>query len=141
MRVALLTVLVCLASVAIPATQEQLPNVEANAKRADKVVIGVVEDVQPRFAVNEFGDRLIVSAVWLRIEETLKGAHQGLVSVDLEGGTIGDLTLRVSDLPVLKRGDRGVFLLDATASTNKPHSRGAGSLKRDASDRVDGTNV
>jgi hypothetical protein len=120
----------------------QVPDVAGNAKRADKVVIAVVEDVQARFAENEFGDRLIVSEVWLRVEETLKGAPQSVMSVEVEGGTVGDLTLRVSDLPALKKGERAVFLLESSASgKNKPHARGAGILKLDASDRVTGSSL
>lgn len=140
MRSVLASVFVCLsAAVAVAA---QPPDVTTHAKRADKVVVAVVEDVVPRFAVNEFGDRLIVSEVWLRVEETLKGAQQNLVPMDLEGGTIGDLTLRVSDLPALKTGERGVFMLDAAAGgKNKPHARGDGILKLDAADRVVGTNL
>ena len=142
MRSVLATVVVCLAAAAAPAMAGQRPDVASNARRADKVVVATVEDVQPRFAVNEYGDRLIVSQVWLRVEETLKGAPQSIVSMDMEGGTIGDLTLRVSDLPSVKKGDRGVFLLDASATgTNKPHGRGDGIMKLDQSDRVVGTDL
>jgi hypothetical protein len=140
MRFVLASVFVCLSAASAVAAQP--PDVAADAKRADKVVVAVVEDVVPRFAVNEFGDRLIVSEVWLRVEETLKGSLQNLVPMDVEGGTIGDLTLRVSDLPALKTGERGVFLLDATAGgRSKPHARGNGILKLDAADRVVGTNL
>ena len=140
MRLVIASVFVCLSAAAAGAAQP--PDVAAHAKRADKVVVATVEDVVPRFAVNEFGDRLIVSEVWLRVEETLKGAPQNLVPMDVEGGTIGDLTLRVSDLPALKKGERGVFLLDAaTGGKSKPHARGEGILKLDAADRVAGTNL
>jgi hypothetical protein len=134
--------LVSVLAVSAPAFAGQPPDVSTNARKSDKVVLAVVEDVQPRFTVNEFGDRLIVSQVWLRVEETLKGTAQGLVSMDLEGGTVGDLTLSVSDLPKLKKGDRGVFLLDTTTSgTHRPHGRGDGILQLDASDHVAGSNL
>lgn len=140
MKFVIATVLVCL-SVA-GAFAAPLPDVAKHAKRADTVVVAVVEDVVSRFAVNEFGDRLIVSEVWLRVEETLKGSPQNLVPMDVEGGTVGQLTLRVSDLPVLKKGERGVFLLDATgAGKTKPHARGEGILKLDRGDLVTGTDL
>ena len=142
MKFVLATVVVWVSSAIAFAAPGQPPDVAANAKRAGKVVVAVVEDVQSRFATNEFGDRLIVSQVWLRVEETLKGTHQGLVPFDLEGGTVGELRLQVSDLPVLRKGDRGVFMLDeVSAGGNKPHSRGDGILKLDQSDRVSGTDV
>ena len=140
MRSVIATAVVCLGFAAAAAAQS--PDVAAHAKKADKVVVATVEDVVPRYAVNEFGDRLIVSEVWLRVEETLKGTPQGLVSMDVEGGTIGDVTLKVSDLPILRRGERGVFLMDAAgAGKGRPHGRGAGILKLDQADRVAGTNL
>jgi len=111
------------------------------ARTADRVVVAVVEDVTSRFAQNEFGDRLIVSDVWLRTEETLKGSHQNLVAIEIEGGTVGDLTLRVSDLPALQKGERGVFLLDARGGKNRPHGRGKGILKLDPADRIVGSEL
>jgi hypothetical protein len=87
--------------------------------------------------VNEYGDRLIVSQVWLEVSETLKGPLSSVASVDVEGGTIGDLKLDVSDMPVMKRGQRGVFFLDSKPSgSDKPHSRGQGILVLDNSDHV-----
>jgi hypothetical protein len=139
MRSVLTAVLVSV--VAVTAGAAQSDDVADHAKKSDKVVVGVVEDVSARFGVNDFGDRLIVSDVWLRVQETLKGAPQNLVPVEVEGGTVGDLTLRVSDLPVFQKGDRAVFLLDAVAGTNRLHARGKGVLKLDRSDRVAGTDL
>jgi len=57
-------------------------------------------------------------------------------SVDL----FGDLTLNVSDLPALHRGDRGVFFLTTTKTTvHRPHDRGFGIVKLDASNHVAGS--
>src|SRR5688500_4537972 len=138
MRLVLTAVLVC----GLAATAAAQPrDIAGDAKKADKVLVAVVEDVSPRFAVNEFGDRLIVSEVWLRVEETLKGTHLNLVPMEVEGGTVGDVTLRVSDLPALQKGERGVFLLDTATGKNRPHGRGDGILKLDRSDRVAGTNM
>src|SRR5690349_21407196 len=125
MRLVLTTFFVCVLAASAGA---QSQDVADHAKTADTVVVATVEDISPRFSVNEFGDRLIVSDVWLRVEDTLKGAPQNLLSVEIEGGTIGDLTLKVSDLPALQKGERGVFLLDARHGRNHPHGRGKGIL-------------
>jgi|SRR3954464_88154 len=127
--------------IAVTPSAAQPDDVADHAKKSDKVVVGVVEEVSARFGVNDFGDRLIVSDVWLRVQETLKGAPQNVVPVEVEGGTVGDLTLRVSDLPVFQKGDRAVFLLDAVAGRNRLHARGKGVLKLDRSDRVAGTDL
>jgi len=114
--------------------------VAARTRGAQRVVVADVADVTPRFDVNQFGDRLIISRVLLKVDETLKGADSQIVEMDVEGGTIGDLTLKVSDLPVLTRGDRGVFFLSAAAAggIHRPQGRGDGILKLDASNRVAG---
>lgn len=117
-------------------------DVGTRAKGADRVVVAVVEDVVSRFDVNEFGDRLIMSQTWVRVSETLKGAPAELLPVDVEGGTIGDLTLNVSDMPSLRKGDRAVFFLEASKTGgNKPHGRGDGILQLDAAGRVRGSNM
>ncbi len=107
----------------------------ARARGAARVVVGAVVDMQPRFDVNEYGDRLIVTRTTLHVEETLKGSHTDLVDMDVEGGTIGDLTLKVSDLPALHRGDRGVFFLESSSSSVQHlHGRHLGIVRLDASD-------
>jgi hypothetical protein len=129
--------LVCAASVTASASSGRPVDLASNARAAEQVVVATVSDVQARFDVNEYGDRLIVSQVWLEVSETLKGQFTSVVSVDVEGGTVGDLRLDVSDIPALKRGQRGVFFLDSKPSGgHKPHSRGQGLLMLDASDRV-----
>jgi hypothetical protein len=92
--------------------------------------------------VNEFGDRLIVSVLRVAVDETLKGLAQPLVDVEVEGGTIGNLTLHVSDLESFAPGDRGVFYLARNPrGALVPHLRGQGLLKLEQSDRVRGSNL
>ena len=68
---------------------------------------------------------------------TLKGTVQSSVDVEIEGGTIGTLTLRVSDQESITTGDRGVFYLSRSArGTLVPHLRGQGFLRLDRTDRV-----
>lgn len=107
------------------------------ARGAERVVVGHVSAINPVWRVNDFGDRLIVSVLRVAVDETLKGAAQSTVDVEVEGGTIGGLTLRVSDLDPIGPGDRGVFYLVRSArGTLVPHLRGQGFLKLDRSGRV-----
>src|SRR6188472_3556445 len=94
-----LGLLACAATVLAAATAA---DVTACAPGADRVVVAEVTDVTPRFDVNEHGDRLIISRVLLQVEETLKVTASPIVEMDVEGGTIGDLTLKVSDLLVIR---------------------------------------
>ena len=74
------------------------------ARGAERVIVGRVSSVNSEWRVNDFGDRLIVSVVRVAVDETLKGQAQQTLDVEVEGGTIGDLTLRVSDLAVYLDG-------------------------------------
>jgi hypothetical protein len=92
--------------------------------------------------VNEFGDRSTSRTVRVVVNETLKGQVLPALDVEVEGGTIGELTLHVSDQTSLAPGDRAVFYLKRTVrGTFAPHLRGLGLLKLDASDRVPGTSL
>ena len=98
--------------------------------------LGTAQEVAVPLA-NEHGDRLIVSVLRVTREETLKGSPAQTLEVEVEGGTIGDLTLRVSDLPVFVPGDRAVFYVRRNAHKRLvPYLRGQGLLKLDRSNRV-----
>ena len=111
------------------------------ARGSERVVVGRVTAVNPVWQTNEFGDRLIVSVVSVAVDETLRGPAQQAVDVEVEGGTIGELTLHVSDLETFIPGDRGVFYLRrGSRGSLVPHLRGQGLLKLDRSERVRGSN-
>ena len=117
-------------------------DIATRSRGAGRIVVARVADVRARFAANGFGDQLIVSTVVLEVAEALKGAPAGRVEVEVEGGTVGDLTLKVSDLPSLAIGERAVFFLDAgIGGTLRPHDRGRGILKLSQDDRVESTPV
>jgi hypothetical protein len=64
------------------------------------------------------------------------------VDVDVEGGTIGSLTLHVSDQLTFAPGERAAFFLKRTARGKLvPHLRGQGLLKLDRSNRVPGSSL
>ena len=108
----------------------------------NECVVGRVASSQPVWRVNEHGDRLIVTTLRVVASETLKGASQSTIDVEVEGGTIGDVTLKVSDFPAFVPGDRAVFYLQRDArGVLVPHGRGEGLLKLDQSDRVPGSSL
>ena len=112
------------------------------ARGAERIVVGTVAAVGPVWRVNEFGDRLIVSVLRVTVNETLKGAVQPTVDVEVEGGTIGEVTLRVSDQVSFTPGERAVFYLKRNPrGAFVPHLRGQGLLKLDRSNRVQDSNL
>ena len=126
-----------------PAVDAQVPvPLAERARGADRVVVGRVTSVTPQWQVNEFGDRLIVSTVHVAVTETLKGDATPTVDVDVEGGTIGSLTLHVSDQVTFTPGERATFFLTRTARGRfVPHLRGQGLPKLDGSNRVPGSSL
>jgi len=129
----------CLAPSLAAAQQLTVP-VTDRARGAERVVVGHVSSVTATWRDNDFGDRLIVSVLHVVVEETLKGAAQPAVDVEVEGGTIGTLTLRVSDLDTFARGDRAVFYLQHDRRGGLvPHRRGLGLQKLDSTGHVYGT--
>jgi hypothetical protein len=124
------------------ASQNSQAEIAARAKGAERIVVGKVADVHASFGTNSHGDQLILSQVEVEVLEVLKGSPADVVTVEVEGGTVGDLTLRVSDMPELKAGERAVFFLEGEATgRSKPHGRGHGILKLDRDDRVPGSQL
>lgn len=129
-------------SVAASAEQTAPTVLADRARGAEVVVVGRVASVVPVWQVNEFGDRLIVSVVRVVVNETLKGQASPTLDVEVEGGTIGGVTLHVSDETSFVAGDRAVFYLKRNArGAFAPHLRGEGLLKLDASNRVPGSSL
>ena len=118
-------------------------DIPGRAKGADTVIVGTVLDVDSSWRSNKYGDRLIVSRATVLIEETIKGRHTVTsVDVDVEGGTIGELSLKVSDMPTLTAGERAAFFLArGEAGVHVPHLRGLGILKLDKDERVPGSSL
>jgi hypothetical protein len=126
---------------AAAASDRGLP-VADRAKGAQTIVVASVVEVTAALERNAYGDRIIVSHALLRVEEALKGAAPQLVPLDVEGGTVGDLTMQVSDMDAIGKGDRGVFFINRSkAGANVPHLRGNGIIKLDGGNRVRGSNA
>ena len=137
-----LLLLACLGVTApLYAQNTTAPPLAARAQAAARVVVAQVIDVQSRFATNRFGDQLIVSDIVLDVAETLKGPAARTMRIAVEGGTVGDLTLKVSDLPSFRPGDRAMFFLNAADGTLVPHDRGRGMLKVSPTGLIEGSEV
>jgi hypothetical protein len=136
-RTGLTLLTMCLTAVTVVAQTGGRPDVAERARGSAKVVLATVTGVEAAFGENAYGDRLILSNLTMRVDETMKGAHEAAVVVTLEGGTVGDLTLKVSDMPELTKGKRAVlFLTGAPGGGYVPHGGGSGVVEVDASDRA-----
>ena len=117
-------------------------SVGGRARNAEQVVVGQVSSVTPVWRDTDYGDRLIFSVLHVTVDETLKGTAQPSVDVEVEGGTIGSLTLRVSDLETFRPGDRAIFYLQHNRrGALVPHLRDLGLQRLDAAGRVAGSTL
>lgn len=113
-------------------------DVTNRARGSERVVVARISAVEAVATRNEYGDELIVSRSTIEVEQTLKGPFTPTLTIDVEGGTLGELTLEVSDMPRVRPGDRGVFFVRrAPSGRNVPHQRGNGILKLSQDDRVE----
>jgi hypothetical protein len=133
--------IVCASAATVSAEVGPPQDLAAHSRGAGKIVVARISDVHASFVTNRFGDQLIVSNAVLDVLETLKGVPGAVTTVTVEGGTVGDLTLRVSDMQELKAGDRAVFFLDSNGNGHVPHGRGQGILKLDDDDNVKGSKL
>lgn len=142
LKTACVVLAICVTAVAVRAAVDSPLEITERARGANKVVLATVTDVEAELGENEFGDQLILSSVTMQVDETLKGTHESTVVVTLEGGTVGDLTLEVSDMPILSRGQRAVVFLASTPSGKYlPHGRGAGVLRLNAGNHAPDANL
>jgi hypothetical protein len=146
LSVGLLVAALALASMPAPAAAQssasQNEAIAMRARGAQRIVVARAASVTPRWFKNAYGDELIVSDVVLEVEETIKGLAPAQMLVTIEGGTMGEVTLRVSDLPPVERGDRGVYFLDEVApGAHVLHERGRGVLKLTRNNVVEGTSL
>jgi hypothetical protein len=131
-----------LATTTVVAQHGRPVGIPERARGADDVVVGTVVASTAAYQTNQFGDQIIVSHTTIRVEETMKGALQREVNVDIEGGTVNGITMRVSDVQAMQVGDRAVFFVKrADSGVYVPHLRGNGILKLNASNRVDNSSL
>jgi hypothetical protein len=108
------------------------------AKGAARIVVAIVTDTISRYERNQFGDELIVTRAYLKVEEAVKGSTEAVTLV-IEGGTVDGITMRTSSLPALAKGERALFFLTPGQNGEyRPHLRGQGILKLDAKGTVRG---
>ena len=141
MKRCVLAAVLCFSTTLASASDGPPVSVETRAKGSQTVVLATVTNVNSRFGTNSFGDQIIVSDVQVDVAETLKGQANDTLTVTVEGGQINDLTLKVSDMPVMRPGERAVFFLERSASSLVLHGRGSGVLRVDSADRVPEANL
>ena len=103
-KLRLAAVLLFLTVLVARATSVQAPEFPELVSGADAIYRGHVVSVESR-RIDRPGGPVIRTYVTFVVERTLKGDERAEVVLDFLGGTVGDVTLEVSDVPQFKIGD------------------------------------
>jgi hypothetical protein len=86
------------------------PTFEQLVTHADAIFEGVVVNVGSTLRFSSSG-RTIVTSVSFEVKRVLKGSLPGVITLEFLGGTVGDLTLEVFDIPRFARGDEDLMFV------------------------------
>jgi predicted Zn-dependent protease len=100
-----------LALVLLAAFPTQAVKVNKADLEATHILLGKVDNVESFFGVNERGDQIILSRVKVKALKWIKGDRSDYVDFIVEGGSVGDLALGVSDIPEFEKGQKMRLLL------------------------------
>lgn len=132
--------LVCLALLAglnLPATSVRAPNFNTLVDRAELIFTGQVLSRHCEWRVVE-GRRSIVTLISFGVERIHKGASAPVITLQFLGGSMGDVTLSVSEMPRFKPNERVVLFVEGNGSAACPvigFFHGRFSLKRESGGR------
>jgi len=85
---------------------------------AEAIVLGRVQSLQCTWSLDQ---SLIVTIVTFKVQEVLKGPVSGpLIILQIPGGLIGDIGLKVSDTPSFRQDEKALIFLKMLKDPNSP---------------------
>lgn len=134
LRIATIATVLLIPQVVLAQPGRKMP-LASRARGAERVLVGTVVSSVASFETNTAGDQLIISHLTVQVGDVLKGLPESTTVVDVEGGTVNGLTMKVSDVEMLRPGDKAVlFLKRGPAGREQLHLRGLGIIKLRADD-------
>jgi hypothetical protein len=101
------------------ATTVIAPRFEGLVDRADLIFTGQVTAQRSEWRNNN-GQRAIVTLVSFAVQQVHKGRAGSSVMLQFLGGTVGDTTLDVADIPKFKPGERVVLFVEGNGLNASP---------------------
>ena len=126
-----------LASFQCDATTVIAPRFEKLVDRADLIFTGHVISQQSRWQESN-GQRVIMTFVSFAVQQVHKGRANSSVTLQFLGGTVGNVTLDVTETPKFKQGERVVLFVEGNGVNVSPvvgFYHGKFVLQRDSSGR------
>jgi hypothetical protein len=87
------------------------PSFDELVAQAEIIFQGSVTDTRSEW-VGEGGQRHIVTYVTFKVEDAVKGEPGAAYTMRMLGGTVGDQTMKVTDSPEFKVGDRDILFVE-----------------------------
>ncbi len=134
--------LILAASMGGALAQSKTAEFNAALKQAKFALVGTITETRASKRRSSWGDDIIVTTAIIRTEEALRGAPSTWTALELEGGTLNGVTMEASDTPLMRQGERAVFLVDQLPDGRFiAHGRGLGILKLRIDDRVENSEL
>ena len=119
------------------ATTVIAPRFETLVDRAELIFTGQVTSQRTEWR-NNGGQKSIVTLVSFVVRQVHKGHAESIVTLQFLGGSIGDVSLEVADMPKFKAGERVILFVEGNGSAASPvigFFHGRFSLRPDESGR------
>ncbi len=107
----LLLAICSIAALSASATTVIPPTFDELVGRAELIFEGTVKDVRAQW-VGEGAQRHIMTYVTFDVAENVKGQASSSYTLQMLGGTVGDVTMEVTDTPKFVPGDREILFVE-----------------------------
>jgi hypothetical protein len=115
----LVVVLVAVSVMPTPAVQQIAPTFDELVAQAQSIVLTEVLDTRTSWRLLQ-DRRVIVTEVRLRVDRQIKGRGDGVITLSLLGGFVGDVSQRVAGMPRFLVGDSDVLFLSSQRTLISP---------------------
>jgi len=120
MRTALpLLAVMALSCLPLRATSVRAPAFETLVDRADLIFTGRAISQRSEWSTAQ-GQRSIVTLVTFAVEKLHKGKAEAVITLQFLGGTVGQVTMDVAEMPRFRKGDRAVLFVENNGLAASP---------------------
>jgi hypothetical protein len=110
---------IALSCLPLPATSVRAPAFEVLVDRADLIFAG--RAVAQRSEWNDVqGQKSIVTFVSFAVEKIHKGRADAVITLQFLGGTVGNVSMEVADMPRFRKGERAVLFIENNGLAASP---------------------
>jgi hypothetical protein len=103
----------------LPATSVRAPAFEVLVDRADLIFTGRAVAQRSEW-INLQGEKSIVTFVSFAVEKIHKGRADTVITLQFLGGTVGNVSMDVADMPRFRKGDRAVLFIENNGLAASP---------------------